>query len=125
MLPRLRVERVVAAGAGFGAGCPLDPVVDRDRGFGLRALDEAVVSGRDVRVLGARNREGEASARVARALRNEREAKKDICDMRVKRGAEAREGIWIVLGSGSDAAPSVLRSSSSGSTRPTARGRGW
>jgi hypothetical protein len=45
----------------------LDLVVDWDCGFSLGALDGAVVNGRDIRVLGARNcnREDEASARVA------------------------------------------------------------
>ena len=67
----------------------MDLVVDCDCdcGFSLRALDGAVVNGRDVRVLGARNREDEASARVAN---QEREVIQVICDTCAKSEAKAR-----------------------------------
>ena len=68
-------------------------MVDCDCGFfeSLRTLDGAVVNGRDVRVLGARNcnREDEARARVAH---KEREERRDMCER-----SEARRDQRIVL----------------------------
>lgn len=66
-------------------------MVDWDCGFSLGALDGAVVNGRDIRVLGARNRnrEDEASARVAN--KEEREViMQVICMTCAKSEAKAR-----------------------------------
>jgi hypothetical protein len=66
---------------------------DCDCGLSLRALDGAVVNGRDVRILGARNREDEASARVAK---QEREVIQVICDRHMceKRG-QSKDGLIV------------------------------
>ena len=61
-------------------------MVDCDCGLSLRALDGAVVNGRDVQALGARNREDEASVRVAN---QEREVIQVICDTCAKSEAKA------------------------------------